>query len=500
MSYLSAFDLRSGEANYGKIKVYNNDPSPAGTEVAYVSIEAPTGFIKTMDLLTADIDLGSADNELLVDIPVDSSGDWITGIYTILVQDIHPVFGTRNFTYEFDFCPVLGNPTINWVTNCACAKAIVTDATVYGEGASVTRTMTIYPPTIPGSATPASISTSASSYTLDLTHSNVKYQVNLEVSVTQEPIAGVAVLEEISYAEWFKVVCDYDLCSLITCVNRDLTDLENKAARAGGYKNLASADFDRMIQINRLLFKHNNLISCQDWEGVQSTYDELVDVIECDCGCTSTTSSGPQTLSSACSGSGSSLAISATTPITATLVGSTWQLAFSASYKATLDQLKIHNILSSNGDLVVSKSYDAPSDVETVDISIKVNTWTLVDQDAFYTDFVPTDAVTYPGQFGYRLLPGGQIQCFAQLRLDKTLSTGTHPLLDTVLAASYRPDNTTNWFPVMAPTGAGVGLVRLTAAGQVEIYTETDWSAEGWSSSSFVSFNFIAPLNHPALV
>lgn len=503
MSYLSVFELRADEANYGKIVVSNNDPAPAGSETAFVYIEGPLGVIKEQDLTTPDIDLGAADNEFSIDIPTDSLDEFLKGDYVIKVQDIHPVFGTRNFTYTFEFCPLLGTPALDVSVNCVCATATFSDKTVYGEGATIARTMTIIPPTIPGQAAPSNIVTAASSYTVNLTYTNVKYQVNLEVELNSNPITGVTVLEKISYSEWFDIVCDYDLCSLITCVNKDLSDLDTKAASAGGYKNLPTDEFDRFLGIMTLLFKHNNLVECQDYDGVEAVYNELKELINCDCECTSTSSDGPQSISSACGAGGPTLSVSATDPIIANLNGSTWELSFSASYKATLDALRVYSLISTSLDLVLDKSYDAGSNTQTVDLSLKVNTWNEVDETGFTATFQPGAPVS--SRFYYRLVPGGFIECIGQLRINTDLpawmvGNPSKELLGSFLAADYRPDNDSPWYPVQPSTGAtSVGAVRLNTSGQIEVRNNANWNG-WWGATGYLSFHFIVPKQTPPVV
>lgn len=499
MGYQSSFDLRAGETNYGKILVVNSSLSPVGTEKAYVGIEGPTGTVKAIDPLTADIDLGLSDNSLLVDIPVDSEGEFITGIYTITVQEVHPTYGNLVYNYQFDFCPVLGSPALSFVTNCVCAKAVVTDATVYGDGGSVTRTMTIIPPTIPGASAPTNIETSSASYTINLTHSNVKYQVNLEVELTQNPIEGILVLEEISYAEWFTVVCDYDLCGLISCVNQELSWLDAKAQTAGGYKNLPVAQFDRLIGIQKLLFKHNALVTCQDYAGVQAVYNELKALIDCSCGCNSNSAVGPQPLSSACASGSSSLAISATSPITATLVGSTWQLAFNASYKAGLDALRLYHIQSTKVDLAITSAFNAGTNTQTFDVNLRVNSWNTLDQDEFTSTFSP-DSASVQSAFNYRRMPGDYIECVGQIRIDKAITTGAaYNLLTTALAEAYRPTEDSPWYPIISSTGVIGGSVKLTSSGHINIYVVNNWFAV-WGSDNWAGFSFMCPKTPPDIV
>jgi hypothetical protein len=463
--YQVEFELREGEANYGKIKVSNITAIPAGDERAFIEITGPAGAVKDVDFSAQDIDLNAGDNELLLDVPVDAVGEWLEGTYKVSVwQDTMSNPGNYTlFQYEFTFCPVAANAAISFVANCICAKITVEDESNYGS-ASVSRTMKIIPPTIPGEAAPATIEVSASSHTFDFSWANVKYQVILEATVTTEIIPSVFIYEENSTTGWYDVVCDYDLCGLISCVTTELNRILNLAQSKGGLQNLPTYEFDAYIKTLRNFLLHNAYIDCGDYAAAQAMYETIKGDLNCQCGCSPAGTTEPVAVTAACADGASEFSFNPIYPIEMNLSGGVWTVNLNATWLAKVNALTRHTISSPNLSIDVSSAYSAVTNLTNWNVDVRVNTWNEVEVADLTDDF---DDWTL-NKLAYRKTVPNHVELYAKLRSDVTFATDGTEYTIYQLPVGFRPtnENTVRYW-VMTEGGQVAGFVYVDTSGWI---------------------------------
>lgn len=489
--YQVLFELRPGEANYGKIVITNSNPLQTGNERAYIRITRPGGtIIKEQDLNAPDIDLPNTVDEYTINIPTTTDGGWLAGTYLVEVaedQSTDPGIYSE-FEYEFYWCPLELSAAIGFVANCVCARITVTDATQYGTATVISRTLTLIPPRIPGEPIPSATTSSESSMVVAFSWANVKYQVMLESEIEREIIPGVLSNEAINKTQWFDVVCDYDFCGLISCVVDEYQRLINLASQKGGLKNLPDYELDVWLKLNRDFQLHNAYIACGDYEAAQDMYNQIKEDLRCECGCGSASSRQPVAVSAACGGEEGAepITLDNVYPVIVALSGSVWTVSLDSTWLAKVNALRNTVVTSTDSTIDVSSSYYEGTNTITYDLSIPADDWTYLVIEDFSAEF--QDVLT--NKAAYRLTKENDVEVLCKFSSEnEVLIDGTeYPMFSAPLPIAYRPASNSGYHPVVADTGEVIGYAVLKSDGNIYFRAAVDF----WTGSDPMFFRILA--------
>lgn len=348
----AVFNIIEGDVNYRKIIAQiSSSPAPGiGTTYnVYYRVDGPVAALRVPNFAIPDgtmTDVAPIAAMPLVGLPLDSAGSTLEGNYklTYYVEDaaLPGVYTQVISSIVLDVlkegpesCRIQARIGID--VNCVCYRITVTDNTVYGNTNEVTvtsRTMTIISPTIPGGVVPAPIVTTDPSITIGFDYANVTYIVNLLANYQHENTDGtIVVMENLVAQVSQRVVCDFNLCKLIKCINETIGKLERKAAQVGGWPNLTLLERDTLTQLYTLWMLMEMYRTCGNYNEVYKTYNRIVALIGCDCGCTEANTDHPIAVSATCGGaSGNITDINGTFPVSVNLAGTTATISLDANF------------------------------------------------------------------------------------------------------------------------------------------------------------------------
>lgn len=475
--YQVLFELRSGEGNYENIVITNEDGLAMGDERAYIRITKPGGtIIKEMDLETPDIDLDGGPTEYTIAIPKTTGGDYLSGTYLVEIAEDQPgdpgVYYEE--TYEFYWSPLELAATVGFSVNCVCGKITVTDSTSYGTATIISRTMTIYPPQIPGQASPTPTSSSEATIIVSFGYANVKYQTILEVEVQREIITSVLSMEEFTKTQWNDVVCDYNFCALLECVQDEYTRIQALASSRGGINKIPAYELEVWLKLTKDFQLHNAYITCGDYASAQEMYDTILDDLNCDCNCGSSGSTEPVAISAACGGEeGDTLVLDNTFPVVVALDGGVWMVSLDADWLATVNALTGHVHESDNDFLTIGQAYDGLTNITTWTHGIDQGDWNYFaaeDFDANLQDYVENVGAYRLENATDNIIVTAKIKSANEVELG-----GAFNLWSSALPLAYRPTSDSPFFPVTTEEGVVIGQVQLLTDGTVTFYPAVDY-------------------------
>ena len=230
-----------------------------------------------------------------LNIPTDSNGDYLEGTYTFLYTVViggNVSAGTYSNTVSFKYCKTLPDTaTVDLIADCLCAKLSVTDNTSYGSYTTISRLYTVTPP--PSLGMSAGVFTSSTfSYTDSPFYTGV-YYLTVDVATTYvstNTVGTVTVKERLEdSSNKIDIQCDIDLCGLTDCINDFRNDVAAEANARGGYAKLPASLSEKVEVINGKLIDFNNNAKCGNSTKAAALYQEIKDLLSCNCGCSSTT-------------------------------------------------------------------------------------------------------------------------------------------------------------------------------------------------------------------
>jgi len=298
-------------ANYGRIVVTTTTDFNSSTLHKF-GITGPGGLIVKAFPPTTYDDTGVI-GEISAAIPlVTGGGAFLYGDYIFVVIVNEDGAGLNIFseikTWEFCANELNTDLSVEVTVDCYAKKIVVNDNTSYPSLGTVSRVMRAKHPVIAGETDEADDTTTTSELIVDLTRStgiayeNITYQllVTSQVDLQQE-------LEEInsgedswdmgivygmtSYNSEEKVVCNFDPCKIISCVDSRYTELLDKACKRGGLTNLNQQDASTFALLGSYLTMYNYWIRCKDYDKTNYYYN-LIKALVKDCDCS--VPSGPQ--------------------------------------------------------------------------------------------------------------------------------------------------------------------------------------------------------------
>lgn len=481
-NYQIQFELRAAQGNFENIVITNVNPTPAGDERAYIKITKPGGtVIKDQDFNAPDLDLDGGPTEYTIAIPTTTGGDYLAGTYLIEIAEDTPgdpgVYYEE--TYSFYWCPLELKGVIGFVANCICGKITITDETPYGTATVVDRSMTVYPPQIPGQPPPTPTETSNDSMIISFGYANVQYQTVLEVEIERTIITSVVSNEELTKTQWNKVICDYNFCELLTCVQAEYTRILALASAKGGIKNIAASELDAWLKLTKNFQLLNSFMACGDYSAAQDMYEQIKADLNCDCDCGDANTTEPVAISPACGDEGSqSITIDGSYPIEVLLDTGVYYISLDATWLAKVEALRGHTHESDNDFLDISESYDGGANLTTWTHGIVPGAWNSLVNGDLAADFQDVGAGNVAA---YRLENATNNLVFAAKFTTATeiVIGDEYNFLDSNLPVGYRPSSPSAYAPLMTNTGLCVGRAQLMTNGQIVIVSSADfWTDE----------------------
>jgi len=356
------FDVDCESSNFGKL-FFTDLSDYAGQGIDPDDVQGTwTVTFPDGDSAIVQIDPNVSTSNASVSIPLDANGDYMTGgyvfLYSITVSGaIQP--GTYTQTINYDFCPALklvpGSctvPCIEIEVNCFCLKITASDETKYGQPANITREITLYPP--PPLSLPSE-STSGQSIVYNFSYTG-GYTVEVNTSVGYSNTTNnVGIAARVKGSIFKDIKCDRDLCSLYNCIKKLYESLAYKAGTLGGWDKLPMEQRELWISVLSLSELFDHALKCGDYNDADKYYDELKDLVDCDCGCQKGT--GPRLVNPYCGGApgnGNTVVVagSGNVTVSSNTVGSTttYTVGLSSGFLALITQMQ-NDITALQGDI-----------------------------------------------------------------------------------------------------------------------------------------------------
>lgn len=344
----SVFNILQGNANYRKIQSQiTASPAPTTqTYNVYYKVDGPITTLKTPNFSIPDgtlTSLSATATMPLVNLPLDSYGNTLEGLYTLTyyIEDtllpgqytlVVSSITLDVYSEGLDSCRV--QPRIDVKVNCVCYDITVSDNVTFPSDATVTtHTLTVIPPTIPGQPTPVNLTTTQNTLTFSFGYTNVTYVFNSYYEFTHTNLDGTITVQENIIGQLSqRIVCDFNLCKLVICINDTIGKLERKAAAVGGWPNLPLYMKDQYAQLNQLWMLMEMYRTCGNYTKVYEIYQRIVDLVNCDCGCTESNCDTPVQVNPACGGNNAITNVIGQNPIQVNIVGSTANISLDPAF------------------------------------------------------------------------------------------------------------------------------------------------------------------------
>lgn len=355
----------------------------------YFSIIDPTGTTLHLgNFTTPDID---QDVSMVFDsvlVPLDSLGNLLSGYYKIqyfVEQGGSTVYNTEEVSVLIcdDDCDNVTSGDLEIDINCDSAVATAYDRTEYASGSEVDRVLTLRPPL----GAEYSDGTDASTYYTTNNYVNSDalwsgvWEAHLVAIVTHTDIVGGFEIKTIEYVDVYdnaEATCSINLCALYSCITQTLEKVKKQASDRGGLgNNVDLHDFVSTIEMEYISMEVAR--SCGNKTNVVKHYNNLKNLLGCDCGCGNSTS---PTLIEAILPTVNNINVVGSNPITVTSSVSggttTYTISLSTSFLSVYNALKKVNVVSSDGSVNITetnpdaytKQFDLSVDIDDVTASI----------------------------------------------------------------------------------------------------------------------------------
>ena len=341
------YQFNSASANFGKIEGnIGLTGTITSTYNVFYEVKNSLGVVKPIDFAVPDGVVSGASPNLtlpLVDVPTSATGDFIEDTYThtiILRDQANPSvdFSTTINSFTLDVlnqgpsnCVLQGLIEIDY----SCFDFIISakDSTDYKGATIVSRLLTLQPPTIDSATgTPPAITTTDAIVSDTFMYSGVTYSAVLETVYQKVYNVAFTVVEDIHFTQSEKIICAFQICKLVDCINKELQKIIKKAIGLHGLTNLPKAELEAFLTITNLLVQLNTFISCKNAEGVDMIYKEIQKYVQCDCGCGD--GSDEIVLVNPGTSTGNINAVNASLPVVANITGSTLNISVTPSFVA----------------------------------------------------------------------------------------------------------------------------------------------------------------------
>lgn len=449
----------------------------ASTYNVYYKAETTIGVFKTPDFLTPDGVISSGSPNLSLPnvlLPNDSNGDILEDTYTLTLfientatpgvyQEIVCSEDIKILKQGLDSCVLKGN--IKFDIDCNCGKITVTDTTDYKGSDLLSKEMSFVYPSIPNVATPADLVNTQIEPTVivaPIEYSNVTYTVNLETVYENSYGDCIIVREDLISTSSQEVVCDTNLCKLITCISKKHEEIVALAAKKGGYSALPSKMLNDFATLNIYLNEYKVYVDCGKTEEAYDTFKKIEKLIDCDCGCAQGTAKTPQVIIPLCGVSGAVTSIGGSAPVIVNQVGSGATISLDPAFVADVYSA-LQDISTTTSDFItISSPSPTERQVDFDQTPLEWDAWNegLAPNATFNMSF----SVPYPLRWSSNTIRN-------QIRIDGSFRyNGFSPGIALCIvdnAAAIPIETTRIGLPIPAFNNSGdcVGLVQLLIAG-----------------------------------
>jgi hypothetical protein len=253
----------------------------------YIGVEGPYGTIKALDLGSAD--LSSPSGQVVVNSvdPLDA-GDYTLSV-TAQDQDGSPPAEE----YEYEFC-FQDNQQFNLQLSDDCQTLYVEDVTDYPpvDDDDFTRTIIVSYPVIDCITTPDDLTLTEQRNLVDMAQPDAKvYEFvtwNATGTSTGQFLESTGIWT-ISYpatykvdAETWEVICNYDLCNLLTCLDDFWSDVNSEACAVGSFDNLDASLQGQIHYVNGYMSMFSYAKACLNQTLAKKYYNYLRDILGCE--------------------------------------------------------------------------------------------------------------------------------------------------------------------------------------------------------------------------
>lgn len=301
----AVFQTTKDNANDGKIvATFQDNLGTSGTPFTIgLGVTSPTGDLISDVLVNVAVLAIGGTNTLTVDIPLDSSGAYLGGEYQLELSyynadssESDVLEATYMYTpYHSPDHLTSSLVTLATVVSCDAETLVATDTTTYGDVEIVVRALTTTPPVITGDSPNT---TSGATLTTGITYTNVTYATLLDVdfqyneSTPAEDFSLISKGTATIYKEDV-IDCDPKLCNLVSCLSSKFNALKTKANASGGWATLSAQDRSNFEYAQSLIVLGQMLRNCGLYDRAAPYIAEAADILNCDCGCSTTTNPTP---------------------------------------------------------------------------------------------------------------------------------------------------------------------------------------------------------------
>jgi len=293
MSTVSAlFDLNTLSANYGKLVVTTTVTDGDTVEVSVLAPDT-VNYPLTLSVGVAAVGFDSWVGTL--DLIEDVDGNFVQGDYIVNVIVEEGEMDEENLTETF--CLKTNQDktlTITTLVDCFAKVVVVTDATVYPDGSTQSRSIRVVHPVIVSEEDEADDTTTTTQLIVPLeresgiSYENVQYTATVtSINTITEVVGDISFLiryNMTSFQEDIKVRCNLDACGIISCVDTKIQEIKARACKRGGMSNLTQTDKDTLMLLQLNLAMYNYFIDCKDYDRINFYYEELKSLTgDCDC-------------------------------------------------------------------------------------------------------------------------------------------------------------------------------------------------------------------------
>jgi len=293
MSTVSAlFDLNTLSANYGKLVVTT---TVLDTDTVEVNVLAPDTVNYPLTLTAGVASVGFDSWVGLLPLIEDVDGNFVQGDYVVNVIVEEGEMDEENISETF--CLKTNQDktlTITTLVDCFAKVVVVTDATVYPDGSTQSRSIRVVHPVIVSEDDEADDTTTTTQLIVPLerasgiSYENVQYTATVtSINTITEVVGDISFLiryNMTSFQEDIKVMCNLDACGVISCVDTKMQEIKDRACKRGGMSNLSQTDKDTLMLLSNNLMMYNYFITCKDYDRINFYYEELKSLTgDCDC-------------------------------------------------------------------------------------------------------------------------------------------------------------------------------------------------------------------------
>lgn len=373
-SFTIKFDLDSDSATYKKLVLtdttdYAGESIDPADVVGYFKITNPLGVTVHEGSFSSpdiDADVSLVFSDEAISLVSSSPLKFLLGTYTITYNIQVSGSDTYSKTTEAEFCPPttivsadgeIQDACMTYLINCFCQKITLTDVTVYGDYDSLTRLITLHPPSI---AEEPDVTSNNSTLEYTFSYTNAGYEFYLDNLVTYVD-GDVTVAVRVEYTISKTVRCDKLNANLLKCISNFFSHYENEIQVKGG-SNLVNSKLiaDTMALIGKIQSYDANL-QIGNWEKVDTLYTEIEAIINehivCPCNCDSDEPTLADPFCGAGAGSsGTTYSFVGSSPVVVGVAGTVVTISLTTTFVNKVNSLYNDIITSSDSSLSVSSS------------------------------------------------------------------------------------------------------------------------------------------------